>query len=122
MIEPCWYYLKRVTTKKGAPKNRAEAERAWRQAWGELEQWRIQAWIERIPRHIQEVIRCEGGNEYREGAADNARDWKALKRQDSYRYNIIAYMQNQVLLRLNRVNLNELPLRKPLLLELLQRI
>ena len=95
MIEPCWYYLKRVTTKKGAPKNRAEAERAWRQAWGELEQWRIQAWIERIPRHIQEVIRCEGGNEYREGAADNTRDWKALKRQDGYRLDVIAYMQNQ---------------------------
>ena len=43
MIEPAWAYLKRVTTRKGAPKTRAEAERAWRKAWEELEQWRIQA-------------------------------------------------------------------------------
>ncbi|KAF1985386.1 hypothetical protein K402DRAFT_394729, partial [Aulographum hederae CBS 113979] len=51
-IEPCWFWMKRWTTKKGAPKSRAEA---------------IRAWIERIPRHIKEIIRCEGGNEYREG-------------------------------------------------------
>jgi hypothetical protein len=113
MIEPCWYYLKRVTTKKGAPKNRAEAEQSWQQAWDGLEQWRIQAWIERIPRHIQEVIRCEGGNEYREGAADSARDWKVLKRQDNYRRNVIIYMQQQVLLRLNRVDSNEPLLMTP---------
>ena len=31
-------------------------------------QWRIQSWIERILRHIQEVIRLEGDNNYREGA------------------------------------------------------
>ena len=27
----------------------------------------MQRWIERIPVHIQEVIRLEGGNEYKEG-------------------------------------------------------
>jgi len=43
----------------------------WFQAWDELEQWRIQSWIERIPRHIQEVIRLEGDN-YREGVEDQA--------------------------------------------------
>jgi len=43
MIEPAWMYLKRVTTKKGAPKTRAEAEQVWRKAWEELKQWRIQA-------------------------------------------------------------------------------
>jgi hypothetical protein len=32
-----------------------------------MEQERIQAWIERIPIHIQEVIRLGGGNEYKEG-------------------------------------------------------
>ena len=37
MIEPAWPYMKRVTTKKGAPTSRAEAERAWKQAWEELE-------------------------------------------------------------------------------------
>lgn len=31
------------------------------------EQWRIQHWIERIPYHIQEVFRLDGGNEYNEG-------------------------------------------------------
>jgi hypothetical protein len=29
IIEPCWYYLKWVTIKKGALKNRVEVERAW---------------------------------------------------------------------------------------------
>jgi hypothetical protein len=67
MIEQCWPYLKRQTTKKGAPKSKAEAEAVWRKAWDDLEQSRIQAWIERIPFHIQEVIRLEGGNEYKEG-------------------------------------------------------
>jgi len=62
--------MKRLTTKKGAPKNNDDGHRAWRKAWQELEQKRIQAWIERIPRHIQEIIRLEGGNEYQEGRND----------------------------------------------------
>jgi len=37
IIELCWNYLKQVTIKKGAPRNRAEAERAWRKVWEELE-------------------------------------------------------------------------------------
>jgi hypothetical protein len=32
-----------------------------------LTQERIQAWIERIIVHVKEVIRLEGGNEYKEG-------------------------------------------------------
>ena len=32
-----------------------------------MPQERIQAWIERIPRHIEEVITCEGNNLYQEG-------------------------------------------------------
>lgn len=66
-IEPCWPWMKRYTTKKGAPKTRVEAMKAWHQAWEELPQERIQEWIERLPRHIEEIIRLEGGNEYREG-------------------------------------------------------
>jgi Ran GTPase-activating protein (RanGAP) involved in mRNA processing and transport len=27
----------------------------------------IQKWITAIPHHIKEIIRCEGGNEYKEG-------------------------------------------------------
>jgi transposase len=66
-IEPAWPWMKRRTTRKGAPKSRPEAYTAWRTAWEDLPQERIQQWIERIPRHIQEIIRLEGGNEYREG-------------------------------------------------------
>jgi hypothetical protein len=32
-----------------------------------MPQEKIQEWIERIVVHIQEVIRLEGGNEYKEG-------------------------------------------------------
>jgi hypothetical protein len=46
-----------------------------------MEQWRCQAWIERIPRHIQEIIRLEGGNEYGEGAMEKTR---RLKRPDDW--------------------------------------
>lgn len=54
-------------------------------AWNELEQWRIQHWIERIPYHIQQVLELEGGNEYLEGhPAGVKRDkeyWKNKHRQ-----------------------------------------
>lgn len=66
-IECCWPYMKRLTTKKGAPRSKVEAIRAWTKAWDELPQWKIQEWIERIPIHIQNIIRLEGGNEYKEG-------------------------------------------------------
>ena len=70
MIEPAWPYLKRITTWiPGAPNSRVEARRRWIKAWQELTQLRIQTWIERIPHHIQEVIRLAGGNEYKEGCA-----------------------------------------------------
>ena len=39
----------------------------WIECWGKLPQRKIQEWIERIPGHIQRIIKCEGGNEYREG-------------------------------------------------------
>ena len=63
-------HLKRVTTKKGAPTSRIAAKKAWCEAQVELEQWRIQAWIERIERHIHKVIRLKGDNNYRKGAED----------------------------------------------------
>jgi len=67
MIEPTWMWMKRETTKKGAPQSRKEAEKVWRKTWKELPQERIQMWIERIMNNVQEVIRLEGGNEYKEG-------------------------------------------------------
>jgi hypothetical protein len=32
-----------------------------------MPQEKIQAWIKRVKRHIKEIIRLEGGNEYAEG-------------------------------------------------------
>lgn len=66
-IEPAWFWLKRRTTLQGAPGDRKTAKDVWIDAWEKLPQHRIQAWIERIPFHIQEIIRLEGGNEYAEG-------------------------------------------------------
>jgi len=66
-IEPCWFWMKRETTKKGAPKSRAEAIRAWERCWRSLTQEKIQAWIKRVMIHIKEIIRLDGGNEYKEG-------------------------------------------------------
>jgi len=66
-IEPCWLWIKRDISKKGAIYTKAALKEAWIKSWENLPQETIQAWIERIPRHIQEVIRLEGGNEYKEG-------------------------------------------------------
>ncbi len=66
-IEACWPWMKRYTTKKGAPKSRQEAIKVWEQCWESLSQEQIQAWIERIPWHVEQIIQLEGGNEYKEG-------------------------------------------------------
>ena len=59
--------MKRETTKKGPITNEKELKKAWVKCWNDMPQEKIQAWIERIPVHIQEIIKLEGGNEYREG-------------------------------------------------------
>jgi len=50
-------------------------EKAWYQAWEDLPQEQIQQWIRAIPDHIQEIIRLEGGNEYKEGVQSFKRSW-----------------------------------------------
>jgi hypothetical protein len=75
-IEPAWFWMKRRTTSQGAPTTKAEMEKRWLQAWKDLPQKTIQGWIERIPHHIREVIRLEGGNEYKEGVQGFKRSWK----------------------------------------------
>jgi hypothetical protein len=50
-------------------------EKAWYRAWEDLPQEKIQQWIEAIPDHIQEIIRLEGGNEYKEGLKSFKRSW-----------------------------------------------
>lgn len=66
-IEPCWFWMKRQTTKRGPITNEKLLKEEWIKCWNDLPQEKIQAWIERIPIHIKEVIRLEGGNEYTEG-------------------------------------------------------
>jgi hypothetical protein len=66
-IEPPWFYMKKETTKHGKATSQAQLKEDWEACWEAIEQVKIQAWIERIPRHIQEVISLEGGNEYKEG-------------------------------------------------------
>ena len=67
MIELCWPWMKRRTTRKGAPKSRPQGIQSWEKCWEDVPQIQIQAWIERIPRHIKMIIKLEGGNEYKEG-------------------------------------------------------
>ena len=91
MIEPCWIWMKRETTKKGAPRTRKEAEKAWTRCWKDLSQARIRSWIERMPRHIAEVIRLRGGNEYREGReGGDIRPYNSVDRANDY---IRSYMK-----------------------------
>ena len=67
MIEPCWFWMKRQTTKKGPITSREQLKQEWIKCWKEMPQEKIQAWIERIIVHIKDVIRLEGGNKYKEG-------------------------------------------------------
>lgn len=67
-IEPCWWYMKYQTTKRGAATSKKELVQKWEECWKGLEQERIKRWVERIPIHITEIIKCKGGNEYMEGS------------------------------------------------------
>lgn len=54
-------------------------EAAWLQAWKDLPQEQIEKWIEATPHHMQEIIRLEGGNEYKESAVGCKRSWARLR-------------------------------------------
>jgi len=43
------------------------SKEAWKKAWNNLKQSRIQAWIECIKPHIDMVLELEGRNHYCEG-------------------------------------------------------
>jgi hypothetical protein len=66
-IEPTWFWMKRETTKNGIIRSKEQLKKDWIKCWEGLPQEKIQAWIERIPIHIQEIIDCEGDNLYKEG-------------------------------------------------------
>ena len=59
--------MKRRTTFRGAPSKRAGMEKSWFANWPAMTLTSVQAWIEALPHNIAEIIRLEGGNEYREG-------------------------------------------------------
>jgi hypothetical protein len=59
--------MKRKTTKKGLITSTKELKESWIRCWNEMPQTTIQAWIKRIMIYIQDVIRLEGRNEYKEG-------------------------------------------------------
>lgn len=82
-IESAWPWIKKTTTSRGAPQSRRGMEKAWYKAWKDLPQTSIQAWIERIPYHIQEIIRLKGGNEYQEGRRFK-RDARQLRRRGAF--------------------------------------
>lgn len=89
MIEPCWPWMKRQTTRRGAHTSRLLMMRAWQKCWGEeLTQECIQSWIERIPRHVKKIIELKGGNEYREGKDENTiseiRPYQKEERREKY--------------------------------------
>ena len=59
--------MKRETTKHGGFTSKAKMKAAWLKCWKEMPQEKIQAWINRIYDHVQEVLRLKGGNNYKEG-------------------------------------------------------
>ena len=59
--------MKRRTTYKGAPSKKAGMTKSWFANWPALDLASVQAWIEALPHNIAEIIRLEGGNEYKEG-------------------------------------------------------
>ena len=89
-IEPCWWWMKRRTTRKGCPRTKAILTKVWTRCWEkELSQKRIQSWIKRMPRHIAKVIELRSGNEYREGREEgewsDIRPYIAVDRKERYR-------------------------------------
>ena len=59
--------MKRETTKKGPVTSNEKLKTEWIKIGKNLPQETIQAWIERIPVHIKEVIAQDGNNLYKEG-------------------------------------------------------
>ena len=59
--------MKRRTTYKGAPSKKAGMTKSWFANWPAMNLASVQAWIEALPHNIAEIIRLDGGNEYKEG-------------------------------------------------------
>ena len=66
--------MKRETTKNRATTRIKQMKEDWEDFWDDMAQERIQAEIERILLHIQEVIRLNRGNEYKESKSGRKRN------------------------------------------------
>ena len=66
-IEKAWFWMKKETTKRGPTSDKKKLRARWEKCWEDLPQSKIQEWITAIPDHVKEIIRLEGGNEYKEG-------------------------------------------------------
>jgi transposase len=67
-IEPYWYFLKARISKQTHTKARKEMEKAWQETWKAVPQACMQQFVERVPHHIDWVLRCKGDNNYKEGS------------------------------------------------------
>ena len=75
-IEPTWLQGERQTTKKSILNIKKEAEEAWKKFFP---QERLQGYVDRIRWHVEQVIKCEGGNEYIEGLRSREKARRARK-------------------------------------------
>ena len=66
-IEKAWFWIKKETTKREPTSNRKKLRVRWEKCWEDLPQSKIQEQITVIPDYVKEIIRLEGGNEYKEG-------------------------------------------------------
>jgi hypothetical protein len=77
VIEHTWLQEELQTTKKSSPNIKQEADESWKQF-----RERFHGYVDRIRWHVEKVIECEGGNEYREGLSlrsqENARKERKL--------------------------------------------
>ncbi|KJZ76058.1 hypothetical protein HIM_04514 [Hirsutella minnesotensis 3608] len=66
-IEPAWFMLKCITSKKKIT-SRATLINTWKKAWALFPQEKLQRLVERIPGNIQWVLYLYGNNLYEEGS------------------------------------------------------
>lgn len=74
----------------------------------------FQAWIEKTPRHIQEIIRLKGGNEYVEGGEATPRNWRNNKAEAEWKQQPVLYIRQQARKALDLpIPIDEVKIAKP---------
>jgi hypothetical protein len=93
-IEPVWPDMKRITTAKGAPQSREEAERLWIKAWEEYPQEKLQKFVERVRRHVDIVCALYGDNNYVEGLGTRNKERQARIEQRRVELEAALFLQS----------------------------